>query len=170
MLKVNVGLTQKATADYQSEGQSISIETELDASLLTKPGEFQDKIADLYAQAREALDRQVGQPVVASAPAPRSAPVRTSVAKPAHAGTRQPPTSPAPAGRTGSTAGRVGGNTPPAATDSQIKAIRAIAQTMGIDPEAEADALGFKFPLTRGDASRLIDHLKSMQQPQRAAA
>lgn len=178
-LQINVGLNRKASKDYQSTGVSINIQAELDATLLARPDELQRQVADLYAQAEAALERQVGSPAVVRTPATRMAPVASPVrtAAPASTGgftaprpTQAPAAATRWAGRTGQTAGRVdGGNTPPAATDSQIKAIRAIAQTMGLDAEAEADALGFKFPLGRGDASRLIDHLKSLQQPRAAA-
>lgn len=176
-LQINVGLNRKASKDYQSTGVSINIQAELDATLLTRPEELQRQVADLYAQAEAALDRQVGQPERAKAPqvGRQAAPaVRPATAAPApHTGYtagRQPPAAQQGA-RPSATAGRVGGgNTPPPATDSQLKAIRAIAQSVGVNPDAEADALGVKFPISRGDASRFIDHLKAMQPPQRAAA
>lgn len=170
MLKINVGLNKKASRDFQSTGLSINLEAELDSSLLARPAELQAKIDGLYAQAQDALERQ------AAAAQPAAQVSRPAPQRNAPAPSRAP--APRPASSNGSarlayssaTAGRVGRNAPPAATDSQIKAIKAIAHGMGIDHEAEADAMGFKFPLSRGDASRFIDHLKTIMQQPRAAA
>ncbi len=167
MLKINVGLNKKASKDFQSTGLSINLEAELDSGLLARPAELQAQIDGLYAQAQDALDRQAAQRTPSTAARPAATPAPRAGYTAAH---QAPP----PAHRSGprptATAGRVDGNAPPLATDSQFKAIRAIAQSVGVDPEAESDALGFKLPLGRGDASRLIDHLKAMQSPQRAAA
>lgn len=180
MLKINVGLNRKGWQDGQSTGFSINIEAELDSSLLAKPDELQAQVEGLYAQAGEALNRQEGAPPTRSAAAPaarapvaRTAPARA--AAPAATGGYAPRPAQAPpatrwTGRTGATAGRVGGNAPPAATDTQIGAIRSIAQSRGVDPESEAEALGFNpNTLSRGDASRLIDHLKALPQARAAA-
>jgi len=178
MLKINVGLNKKASKDYQSTGLSINLEAELDSSLLARPAELQAQIDGLYAQAQDALERQAaGAPTVQAARSAASAvrPAQTAPAPRAgHTAPRQTP-APAPAQRwprASATAGRVGGGSaPPAATESQFKAIHSIAKSMGLDAEAEAESLGFNpATLSRGDASRLIDHLKAMQSPQRTAA
>jgi hypothetical protein len=40
-LSINVGLSRKASKDYQSTGTSINIVAELDQALLAKPDELQ---------------------------------------------------------------------------------------------------------------------------------
>ncbi len=61
-LSINVGLSRKASKDYQSTGVSINVTAELDQSLLARPDELQQQIGDLYAQAEQALDRQSTPP------------------------------------------------------------------------------------------------------------
>ena len=58
-LTINVGLSRKASKDYQSTGVSINITAELDQSLLAKPEELQAQVDELYSQAQQAIDRQV---------------------------------------------------------------------------------------------------------------
>lgn len=170
MLKINVGLNKKASKDYQSTGLSINLEAELDSGLLARPAELQAQIDGLYAQAHDALERQAAATAPQAARPTAARPAPTPAPRTGYTAGRQPPVAQQGA-RPSATAGRVGGgHTPPPATDSQLKAIRAIAQSMGLDAEAEAGSLGFKFgALSRGDASRFIDHLKSMQQPRAAA-
>jgi hypothetical protein len=57
-LSINVGLSRKASKDFQSTGVSINFTAELDQSLLARPDELQEQIHGLYAQAEKALDRQ----------------------------------------------------------------------------------------------------------------
>src|SRR4051812_36613412 len=60
-LSINVGLSRKASKDFQSSGVSINVTAELDQSLLARPDELQQQIDALYAQAQQALDRQASQ-------------------------------------------------------------------------------------------------------------
>jgi len=53
-LSVNVGLSRKASANYQSAGVSINLAAELDQTLLERPEELQRRIADILSDA-EAL-------------------------------------------------------------------------------------------------------------------
>lgn len=73
-LSVNVGLSRKASKDYQSTGVSINVTAELDQSLLARPDELQRHIDDLYAQAEQALDRRAGAPLEPSNAAFRRSP------------------------------------------------------------------------------------------------
>ena len=133
-LSINVGLSRKASRDYQSTGYSINVTAELDQSLLARPEELQQQISALYGQAEAALGRQAGQ---GAAPAP-------------------PPHRPAPAGRNGDTR-------PVPATASQQRAIQAICRRLNTDPEYEAQQLiGMSFAeLSVKQASQLIDSLKA---------
>jgi hypothetical protein len=154
-LSINVGLSRKASKDYQSTGVSINVTAELDQSLLARPDELQQQVADLYAQAEQAMDRQAGRPE----PQPAS-PARRSPAT----------------GRTGFRNGNGNGNGTRSnghengngngggMTDSQRRAILAIARRAGADPVYEAEQI-IGTPLeemTIRQASELIDHLKSL--------
>jgi hypothetical protein len=151
-LSINVGLSRKASKDYQSTGYSINVTAELDQTLLAKPDELQKQIADLYAQAREALDGQAGT-------APAAPPDRQN---------RRPPQRNGYHGRNGSDSAsgnghaRSGGNGQ--MTASQRRAITAIAERAGVDPNREAiDIAGNELDsLTLREASELIDHLKDL--------
>ncbi len=46
-LSVNVGLSKKASRDYQSSGVSINVTAELDSALLSWPEELQKQIDGL---------------------------------------------------------------------------------------------------------------------------
>ncbi len=50
-LNINVGLSRKASENYQSSGVSINLTAELDSSLLSRPTELQHEIEALYQQA-----------------------------------------------------------------------------------------------------------------------
>ncbi|MCY2924957.1 MAG: hypothetical protein NT031_05875 [Planctomycetota bacterium] len=149
-MTVNVGLSRKASANYQSTGTSINLTAELDQGLLARPEELQRQVQELYKHAEAALSRQAGD--------------------------QQPPT---PVGKTsangngGSIAqgaagnGRGGnGQNPAPMTQSQSRAINAIASRLGIDPAAECREV-FSSDLSRlnvRQASALIDHLKGLSQ------
>src|SRR5208282_3705820 len=46
-LSINVGLSRKASKDYQSTGVSINVTAELDQALLARPDQLQKQIGDL---------------------------------------------------------------------------------------------------------------------------
>ena len=60
-LSINVGLSRKASKDYQSTGVSINVTAELDQTLLAQPDELQGEIDRLYYQAEQALNRQASE-------------------------------------------------------------------------------------------------------------
>ena len=143
-LTINVGLNRKASKDYQSTGASINLTAELDQSLLTRPNELQGAVSELYEQAELALDRQVGG-------GPREAPPRR---------TSQRQNGSNGHGRSNGQAQNGRGM-----TQSQCKAIHAIADQLGVDAADEARH-EFGIDLDRAsiaEASKLIDHLKSLQ-------
>ena len=138
-LSINVGLSQKASKDYQSTGVSINVAAELDQALLARPDQLQRQIGDLYAQAHQTLDGQMHR----------------------LAGTETPP-----ARSTARTNGANGnGRSSAPMTASQRRAILAIAKRWDINVEYEcrerfATALD---ELSVRQASDLIDHLKNSQ-------
>jgi hypothetical protein len=145
-LSINVGLSRKASKDYQSTGVSINVTAELDQSLLARPDELQQEVANLYAQAEQALDRQAGRPELQPAP-PARRPYPNNRANGNGNGYSNRPN------------GNGGG-----ITDSQRRAILAIARRADADPVYEASrifeaSLG---ELTVRQASKLIDHLKAL--------
>src|SRR5665811_567982 len=58
-MSVNVGLSRKASKDYQSTGVSINVTAELDSALLQRPEALQAQIDFLYREAEIAIDRPV---------------------------------------------------------------------------------------------------------------
>ena len=142
-LSINVGLSRKASKDYQSTGVSINVTAELDQSLLAKPQELQRQIDGLYFQASSALDRHARIPAVPPATVRHSA------------------------SRAASSNGQANGNGQATApmTVSQRRAITAIAARANIDAAAEArDFIGADLDnLSLRQASELIDHLKGFQ-------
>jgi hypothetical protein len=155
-LTVNVGLSRKASENYQSTGVSINVSAELDQSLLARPIELQQAIDQLYGQAQTALDRQAG-------------------------GAHQEPAKPAANGVAGANGhapaanGRSNGQTAPAAaamTASQSRAINAITRRLGIDAAAECqEILGLDLSkLNIRQASEFIDRLKALTPTQGAPA
>jgi hypothetical protein len=125
-LAINVGLSKKASRDFQSTGYSINVTAELDQSLLARPEELQRQIADLYAQAAAALNQQAGSPA-SSLPSAQN---------------RRAPQRYGYQGRNGNGNGYArNGNGRGAATNqmtaSQRRAIVAIAERLGVDPNQE---------------------------------
>jgi hypothetical protein len=136
-LSINVGLSRKASKDYQSTGTSINIVAELDQALLAKPDELQRQIDGLYQQAQNAIDRNSGSP------------------EPAHqSGQNQRQSN-----GNGRRAANGNGN---AMTAGQRRAILAIAERNNIELDLECrEFIGTEFDrLSLRQASDLIDHLK----------
>jgi len=150
-LSINVGLSRKASRDYQSTGVSINVTAELDQSLLAKPDELQQQVGNLYAQAEAALDRQaqsMGEPEAPQRHDQNAGQRRNNGNGYANGGRR----------------GNSNGNASPA-TQSQRRAIDAIARRVGVDPALEAqDIIGVPLDdLSLRQASELIDHLKDIE-------
>ena len=168
-LSINIGLSRKASKDYQSSGVSINVTAELDATLLTKPDELQQQIAGLYSEAEAALERQ------AEKLTPARQPNRTNGSSNGNGnGHRYSGRSNGYNGgyngrRENGTANdngngvRRGGNAP--ATASQRRAIDAIATRVNADPQVEArEIIGTELDdLSLRQASDLIDHLKGLE-------
>ncbi len=150
-LSINVGLSRKASKDFQSTGCSINVTAELDQALLTKPVELQQQVHDLYAQAEAALKRQSNR---------KNEPDRnreTAPRRTAGNGSTRNGNGHRENGRTNGGDGRM--------TDSQRKAILAIADRINADVDVECrEFIGADFDsLTLRQASELIDHLKTLE-------
>lgn len=153
-LSINIGLSRKASRDYQSQGQSINITAELDQALLAKPAELQQQVAALYAQARQALERAAADDAMPASPPPSRG--ETNGRPRWNGQTSAGRTQPANGGN---------GRESPAMTASQRRAILAIAERQGVDPQVEcADEFGCQIDdLTIRQASAFIDHLKALR-------
>jgi len=151
-LSINVGLSRKASKNYQSNGVSINIVAELDAALLARPEELQQQIDGLYQQAQNAIDRNTTTPEPRRSVNGRNYSDRND----RHRGDDY-----GQANGNGQT--RRNGNG--AMTESQRRAILAIARRCNADVDYEArEIIGADFDdLTLRQASELIDHLKTMQ-------
>ncbi len=141
MLKIHVTSSKKiGQPDYGSLGATVGLEAELDSNLITDPHALRSRLRQLFDIARAAVDAELqgGH----TPPSPRPAPNGND-----NGGDSQHRN-----GRRG-------------ATDSQLRAIRAIAKRLGIQPENAATELhgcGLD-EMTLPQASQLIDHLKSQQ-------
>jgi hypothetical protein len=173
-LSVNVGLSRKASRDFQSIGSSINVTAELDATLLSRPDELQQQIAALYREAEQALDRQA-----AAAVQPRPLqPVRQAPSDLTRSERRSGFT-PRPNGQGNGHAGNSNGHSAtgngrhahgPAATASQRRAIDSICRRLGLDAaEQSREIIGSDLEqLSVKQASELISFLLEQdEQPAR---
>ncbi|MGB0766264.1 MAG: hypothetical protein ACPGYV_00985 [Phycisphaeraceae bacterium] len=151
-LQISVSLSKKTSENYNSQGCSVSLSAELDQVLLTRPDELQQAIAELNEQAELAIDRKMnGGP---SPTAPSSDRARFNDAD--HGRSNG-------SGSNGrSNARNQNGR---GMTQAQRKAINAIARQLGLDAASEIrHELGVELDQASvSDASRFIDHLKSLQ-------
>ena len=140
--KLNIGLSRKVgEANYGSRGATAHLEVELDAGVVSDPQLLRDRMRSLYAMARQSVEEELFR-----------SPERTSN-EPAHSNGN----------------GHANGNghhTQPAggtATQSQVRAIFAIARRQRLDPlgliqeRFHRDRLE---DLSIREASSLIDDLK----------
>jgi hypothetical protein len=157
-LSINVGLSRKASRDYQSTGVSVNIVAELDQSLLAKPDELQQQIDGLYAQARGAIDRQV------RTPEPRATNGDNRDQAPRRYNRSDHGRSNGNGNGHGNRANGNGNNGASLMTSSQRRAILAIADRANANVDVECrEIVGTSFDaLSVREASQLIDHLKSI--------
>jgi len=151
-LKLNVGLNQKiGETNYGSRGASVNVELELESSLVGEPAKLQERIRQIFGIVRTSLAEELNGNGHG------------------HGNGRDKSTNGAPAAMPGTNNG--GGDTAArpatafrAATQSQVRAIHAIAKDQGIQlarllrGRYQVDLpedLGIK------QASELIDSLKS---------
>lgn len=144
-LKLNVGVTKKVgESNYGSRGASVSFEVEVESALVREPDELREKIRYLFREAQSAVEEQLNG---------------------GGSGGGSGSNKHYDHGRHGNGSGhheRNGGERP--ATNSQVRAIRAIADRQRIDLAgrlredygiAEVDQLSLR------QASELIDRLKT---------
>lgn len=145
MLKLNVGLSRKVgEANYGSRGASVHLELEVEAGLATEPEALRDRVRQLFRMARASVDEELGgngQATNGDDGHGRSDHARGNGAN--GNGTRQ-------------SNGR-------RATDSQVRAIHAIANRQRLDLVCELrNRYGVDEPeaLSISEASEFIDAIK----------
>ena len=149
MIKLNCGVSRKVgEPNYGSRGASVNVELELESSVVQDAELLHEKIRKLFALAKASVDEELGL---------TGRPAGTNPAAPQPAnGNGQAPGQPS--------AGANGNRSRPA-TESQLRAIWAICNSLGLDQDQEATRM-FQRPasqLSLSEASKLIDHLKQLQ-------
>lgn len=154
MLKLNVGASRKVgDNNYGSRGASVNLEMELDASLLQEPARLQERIRDLFGLVRKSLAEELnGGNGNGHNGDNSSARASTSI------------NNTVPSNGNGAQEGN-GRRTsaPRAATQSQVKALFAIARSQGQDLHQllrDRFHIGSPDQLSIREASQLIDDLK----------
>lgn len=152
-LTLNVGLSRKTSENYNSAGLSINLTAELDQSLLARPDELQGAISELYEQAEIALDQQTNPN-----PRPRNDDRSSNGHSTANGRTNTPC-------RSTSNRSNNGSRNPGSMTQSQRRAINAIGQRLDLNvAEESSHEFGLELDrMTVREASKFIDHLKSLQ-------
>jgi hypothetical protein len=148
-LKDNIGASKKVVdQNYGSRGASVNLEIELDASLVTAPAKLQEKIRHLFGLVRQSLAEELNG-AASNGHAPKS-------------DNSNGQSRPASANGNGNGTSRDGRQRQ--ATQSQVRAIHAIARTRRIDI---AHFLNERFRISKPDdltikeASQVIDELKA---------
>jgi hypothetical protein len=148
-LKLNVGACKKiGEPNYGSRGASVNVELELDTSLVAEPQKLRERIRELFAVVRSSLVEELN-----GNGSPRS---NSAERESAHHDN----------GHTGNSASPQtnGQRQPRGATQSQIKALFAIAKSRGLNLNEvirERFHCGQPEQLSIREASQLIDSLKS---------
>jgi hypothetical protein len=172
-LTVNVGLSRKNSANYQSAGVSINLTAELDQSLLADPPRLQSEIDRIYSQAETALDRRAAEAAATRAPMTAMTTMTGVGESVPPGGTPSAPSGAAVKGGENHTNGSPKGGNRNAgngahrgalrpATESQLKALKSICGRNSLDLVSEAHE---EFGVAVNDldvrqASQLIDALK----------
>lgn len=153
-LTINVGLSRKASHNYQSRGVSLNMTAELDQALLSRPAELQEQIAQLYLQAEHALRRQMNaRETTDPTPRRREEGELTYVVEPSNGSHTAPPD--VPRGHNA--------KLPSPATRAQRRAIENLAAQLGLDVNHECHRIVKCAPdaLTVRTASQMIDYLRA---------
>ena len=141
-VKLNIGLSRKVgEANFGSRGASVNLEVELDSGIISDQHRFQERVRALYAQARQSINAELDLP--SEGPAIEQPVVQRN----GHASARN------------GNGSQEGGS----ATQSQVRAIFAIARRNRLDPKnLVLERFGLERPedLSIRDASSLIDDLK----------
>ena len=165
-MKLNVGLSRKVgEPNYGSRGATVNLELEVDSTLAAEPDRLQDRIRELFGLAKMSIDEELqGDPSQPAASQQRSTDRTATSTRQQHANGRSGGSRAATNGARSNGNGRQSTNTPPPATASQVRALHAIANRLGLNLE---DVVQDRFNisdatvLTVAEASQLIDDLNA---------
>jgi len=151
-LKTNVGVSRKiADNAFGSRGANVSLEVELDSTLIQEPERFHERIRHVFRLAQQAVDEELARQNASNGQNNGHTAAANGNGNGHHNGNGN-----------GHTAQRRSGGR--RATASQARALRAIADRQGLDLVAELrNRFGVEQPedLSISEASSLIDELKS---------
>lgn len=171
-IKLNIGLSRKVgEANYGSRGASVNLEVELDSGIIRDPQRFQDQIEDLYAMARQSVHDELSLPDEASndeEPSQQSDYRRQGGLTSRNSGSQRKTggtetNGHSSSGHSGNGRGGQQRQQGGSATQSQVRAIFAIARQQRLNPKQlvlERYGLERLEDLSIRDASSLIDDLK----------
>lgn len=154
-LKLSVGFQKKVgLPDYGSAGSSCAVEFEIDPSFIHGNLDgFHEKARHAFAACQQAVNDQLAKQS-------HNGPAKNGNG---HTSSQPPPSARPTNGGNGNGSGRPGGS-PRMATQSQARAIRAIASKQRLDLQKLLDqrfGVGRPENLRLSDASSLIDELKN---------
>jgi hypothetical protein len=146
-LKLNVGLSRKvADNNYGSRGGSVNVELEVESALVTEPGKLKERIRQIFGLVRESLGEELNG--------------NGSGAHHTGNGTTEQRGNGTPNGNGNGTGQRT--SSPRPATQSQVKALHAIARNKRADLAQllQRYRVGRPEDLNIKEASQLIDEMK----------
>ena len=165
-MKLNVGLSRKVgEANFGSRGATVNLELEVDSTLAAEPDRLQERIRELFGFAKMSIDEELqSAPTQPASDAQRSNGRAADNARQPHASGRNGASRSATNGHRSNGNGRQPANNPPPATASQVRALHAITNRLGLNLEdvvQERFNIGDATVLTVAEASQLIDELNS---------
>ena len=165
-MKLNVGLSRKVgEPNYGSRGATVNLELELDSTLVAEPERLQERIRELFGLAKASIDEELHiEPTQPAANMQRSTTQPATPHRQPHATGRNGASRSTTNGYRSNGNGRPPTNNPPPATASQIRALHAISNRLGLNLETEIQDrfdITDAATLTIAEASQLIDDLNN---------
>lgn len=165
-MKLTIGLSKKiGQPGFGSLGASVHLELEVDSTLVAEPDRLRERIRELFGLAKASIDEELHtEPTLPCANVQRSTGQATTTARQPHANGRNGATRSTTSGYRSNGHSRQTANNSPPATTSQIRALHAITNRLGLNLEAvlqDRFNLGDAAVLTVAEASQLIDELNA---------
>lgn len=165
-LKLNVGLSRKVgEPNFGSRGAAVHLELEVDSTLIAEPDRLQQRIRDLFGLAKASIDEELHvEPTQPTVNVQHSTGQASTTARQPHANGRNRASRSTTNGYRSNDNGRQSANNPPPATTSQIRALHAITNRLGLNLEAvlqDRFNLSDAATLTVAEASQMIDELNA---------
>ena len=165
-MKLNVGLSRKVgEPNYGSRGATVNLELEIDSTLVAEPERLQERIRELFGLANASIDEELHvEPTQPAANAQHSTGQAATTPRQPHANGRNGASRGTTNGYRSNGNGRQSANNSPPATASQIRALHAITNRLGLNLETvlqDRFNLGDAAVLTVAEASQLIDELNA---------